>query len=42
MTEIYAITLFLIVLFFLLGTGVWVGLALVGVAWFGMATRVLE
>tara|TARA_R110002049_G_scaffold117332_2_gene270591 strand:- start:182517 stop:183827 length:1311 start_codon:yes stop_codon:yes gene_type:complete len=36
MTEIYAITLFLIVLFFLLGTGVWVGLALMGVAWLGM------
>ncbi|WP_339637472.1 TRAP transporter large permease subunit [uncultured Sulfitobacter sp.] len=36
MTEIYAITLFLIVLFFLLGTGVWVGLALMGVAWVGM------
>ncbi|MEM5541157.1 TRAP transporter large permease subunit [Sulfitobacter sp. AS92] len=36
MTEIYAIVLFLIVLFFLLGTGVWVGLALMGVAWVGM------
>jgi C4-dicarboxylate transporter, DctM subunit len=36
MTEIYAITLFLFVLFFLLGTGVWVGLALMGVAWVGM------
>ncbi|MEP2954395.1 MAG: TRAP transporter large permease subunit [Sulfitobacter sp.] len=36
MTEIYAIALFLIVLFFLLGTGVWVGLALMGVAWVGM------
>ena len=36
MTEIYAITLFLIVLFVLLGTGVWVGLALMGVAWVGM------
>lgn len=36
MTEIYAIILFLIVLFVLLGTGVWVGLALMGVAWVGM------
>ncbi len=36
MTELYAIALFLIVLFFLLGTGVWVGLALMGVAWVGM------
>ncbi len=36
MTEIYAITLFLLVLFLLLGTGVWVGLALMGVAWVGM------
>src|SRR5210317_1514874 len=36
MTEIYAIVLFLIVLFLLLGTGVWVGLALMGVAWVGM------
>ncbi|AXI43910.1 TRAP transporter large permease [Sulfitobacter sp. SK011] len=36
MTEIYAIILFLFVLFFLLGTGVWVGLALMGVAWVGM------
>ena len=36
MTEIYAIALFLFVLFFLLGTGVWVGLALMGVAWVGM------
>jgi len=36
MTEIYAIGLFLFVLFFLLGTGVWVGLALMGVAWVGM------
>lgn len=36
MTEIYAITLFLFVLFFLLGSGVWVGLALMGVAWVGM------
>ena len=29
--------LFLFVLFFLLGSGVWVGLALIGVAYFGMA-----
>ncbi|MGC1497784.1 MAG: TRAP transporter large permease subunit [Sulfitobacter sp.] len=36
MTEIYAIILFLFALFFLLGTGVWVGLALMGVAWVGM------
>jgi tripartite ATP-independent transporter DctM subunit len=36
MEEIGAITLFLFVLFFLLGTGVWVGLALMGVAWVGM------
>ena len=36
MAEIYAIALFLFVLFLLLGTGVWVGLALMGVAWVGM------
>ena len=36
MEELYAITLFLFVLFLLLGTGVWVGLALMGVAWVGM------
>ena len=36
MTELYAIILFITVLLFLLGTGVWVGLALMGVAWFGM------
>jgi len=36
MTEVYAITIFLSVLFLLLGTGVWVGLALMGVAWVGM------
>ena len=36
MEEIYAISLFLFVLFLLLGTGVWVGLALMGVAWVGM------
>jgi C4-dicarboxylate transporter DctM subunit len=31
-----AIAIFLVVLFLLLGTGVWVGLALIGVAWVGM------
>lgn len=36
MTELYAIVLFLFVLFLLLGTGVWVGVALMGVAWVGM------
>ncbi|MEM6637320.1 MAG: TRAP transporter large permease subunit [Pseudomonadota bacterium] len=36
MEELYAIILFLFVLFLLLGTGVWVGLALLGVAWVGM------
>ena len=36
MGEIYLTGLFLFVLFLLLGTGVWVGLALLGVAWFGM------
>ncbi len=36
MTELYAIVIFLVVLFLLLGTGVWVGLALMGVAWVGM------
>lgn len=36
MEEIYAIGLFLFVLFLLLGTGVWVGLALLGVALVGM------
>ena len=36
MTELYAIVIFLFVLFLLLGTGVWVGLALMGVAWVGM------
>ena len=35
MTEVYAITIFLFVLFLLLGTGVWVGLARMGVAWVG-------
>lgn len=36
MTELYATGLFLFVLFFLLGSSVWVGLALIGVAWVGM------
>lgn len=36
MAEFYAIALFLFVLFLLLGTGVWVGIALMGVAWVGM------
>ncbi|MDW4498957.1 TRAP transporter large permease subunit [Sulfitobacter sp. D35] len=36
MTEVYAIALFLAVLFVLLGSGVWVGLALMGVAWVGI------
>ncbi|MFA7503876.1 MAG: TRAP transporter large permease subunit [Burkholderiaceae bacterium] len=36
MEYIGAISLFLFVLFLLLGTGVWVGLALLGVAWVGM------
>lgn len=36
MTEIGAIGVFVFVLFLLLGTGVWVGLALMGVAYVGM------
>jgi tripartite ATP-independent transporter DctM subunit len=36
MAEIAPIIVFLFVLFMLLGTGVWVGLALLGVAWLGM------
>ena len=36
MSEATAIAVFLGVLFLLLGTGVWVGLALLGVAWVGM------
>ena len=36
MAEAYIIALFLFVLFLLLGTGVWVGLALIGVAYVGM------
>jgi tripartite ATP-independent transporter DctM subunit len=34
---LFKTVLFLFVLFFLLGSGVWVGLALIGVAYFGMA-----
>ncbi|WP_419909095.1 TRAP transporter large permease [Hoeflea sp.] len=36
MEDFSVIILFLFVLFLLLGTGVWVGLALMGVAWVGM------
>ncbi|MGB0843850.1 MAG: TRAP transporter large permease [Alphaproteobacteria bacterium] len=36
MTELYATLIFLFVLFALLGGSVWVGLALMGVAWVGM------
>jgi C4-dicarboxylate transporter, DctM subunit len=36
MAELGPIAVFLFVLFLLLGTGVWVGLALIGVAWVGM------
>jgi C4-dicarboxylate transporter DctM subunit len=36
MQEVHAIGVFLFVLFLLLGSGVWVGLALLGVAWVGM------
>ena len=36
MTEIYATIIFLFVLFALLGSSVWVGLSLIGVAWVGM------
>ncbi|MEZ5657537.1 MAG: TRAP transporter large permease subunit [Burkholderiaceae bacterium] len=36
MTEFYATGIFLFVLFLLLGTGVWVGLSLLGVAFVGM------
>jgi tripartite ATP-independent transporter DctM subunit len=36
MTEFYATAIFLFVLFFLLGSSVWIGLALIGVAWVGM------
>ncbi|MEM7438919.1 MAG: TRAP transporter large permease subunit [Pseudomonadota bacterium] len=36
MTEFYATIVFLFVLFALLGSSVWIGLALMGVAWVGM------
>ena len=36
MTELYATAIFLFVLFAMLGSSVWVGLALMGVAWVGM------
>ena len=36
MEQLIPIGIFLFVLFFLLGSGVWVGLALLGVAWVGM------
>jgi C4-dicarboxylate transporter, DctM subunit len=37
MHELYLTGIFLFVLFLLLGTGVWIGLALLGVAWVGMS-----
>ena len=36
MEHFYLVGIFLLVLFLLLGSGVWVGLALMGVAWIGM------
>ena len=36
MAELAPIGIFLFVLFLLLGSGVWIGLALLGVAWVGM------
>ncbi len=36
MSELYTTAIFLFVLFLLLGSSVWVGLALMGVAWVGM------
>lgn len=36
MGEIYTTLIFVFVLFALLGSSVWIGLALMGVAWFGM------
>ncbi|MCD9148551.1 TRAP transporter large permease [Pseudophaeobacter flagellatus] len=36
MGEIYTTLIFIFVLFALLGSSVWIGLALMGVAWFGM------
>ena len=44
MTEIYATIIFLFVLFALLGSSVWIGLALMGVAWvaWSFSRRVLR
>ncbi len=36
MSEFAIVTLLIVALFFLLGTGVWIGLTLTGVAWIGM------
>ncbi|MBN9065004.1 MAG: TRAP transporter large permease subunit, partial [Rhizobiales bacterium] len=36
MQELYFVVIFLFILFLLLGTGVWIGLALLGVAYVGM------
>ena len=36
MHELYLTGIFLFILFLLLSTGVWIGLALLGVAWVGM------
>ena len=36
MTDAYATVVFLFVLFTLLGSSIWIGLALMGVAWVGM------
>src|SRR3989304_10213115 len=36
MTDLIIITLLVVALFLLLGSGVWIGLALSGVAWIGM------
>ena len=36
MTEVYATVIFLFSLFFLLGSSIWVGLSLIGVAWIGI------
>ncbi|MEL6961948.1 MAG: C4-dicarboxylate ABC transporter permease, partial [Pseudomonadota bacterium] len=36
MEHLYLTVIFLFILFLFLGTGVWVGLALLGVAWVGM------
>ena len=37
MSEIFASVMLMVVLLVLLSGGVWVGLTLAGVAWFGMA-----